>query len=185
MHRTVIAAASALLVMLAGCGTDDPAPAPAPSTSAAASTAPTTDPGPVEPTLPAAAMRGGKAGAEAFVVHYWAMVDYAQASGDVEPLEALNMESCSPCHAGADWIAEIADRGGKILGSTHRVARARSVPASRSNGVWLTYATVRTTPERVIGAGDLNRRGGAGVIEALLTTVHTSSGWLMSDLDEQ
>lgn len=126
--RLLLAAACAALA-LTGCSEDDPAPKidPGDSSSAAATPTPTST-APVEPTLPAEAEGTDAAAAEAFVEFYWEMVNYAQATGDVDGLRELALESCAACSGGADDIELVSQKGGTAEGGTVTVRSARATP---------------------------------------------------------
>ena len=74
-RRTVLAGAvTPLVLVLAGCGSDNPKPAP-PETSSAS---PSASPSVVAPTMPAEAKGTGPEAAKAFVRHYIASLNYAE-----------------------------------------------------------------------------------------------------------
>ena len=77
-----------------------PARSEAPSSSAAV-TSPSPEPeaAATAPVLPAEAREQTAAGAIAFVRHYFAVVDYAYATGDTAPLAAVSDPYCLPCAA--------------------------------------------------------------------------------------
>src|SRR4051812_38018201 len=91
--RAVLTALSLLPVLLvAGCSDDDPEPkfAPTPSESASsASPSSSATPETPQPTMPEAARGSDASSAEAFVKFYWDVVNYAQTSGDLDPLRGL------------------------------------------------------------------------------------------------
>src|SRR3954451_22133056 len=84
IRRFVAVLATVALLSVAGCGDDkkdsrsDPTPTVSPSPSESK-----TPEVPVEPEVPAAMDNEDKAGAKAFVEYYWAVVSYAQITGDV------------------------------------------------------------------------------------------------------
>ncbi|WP_244931632.1 DUF6318 family protein [Nocardioides sp. W7] len=106
------------LVLLAGCTDgDDPEPKVPPTNSSSAVSTPTPTPtGPVEPTLPPEAEGDDAAAAEAFVRFYWETAHYAQASGDVEGLEALASTSCRNCRSGTDYLRDAFAQGASFKG---------------------------------------------------------------------
>ena len=94
---------------LAACSTEKQQPSvlapvsPTPTveaTQSPQSTAPA-DPSPTPaiaaPVLPPESKAHTAAGAMAFVRHYFAVVDYAYASGDTVPLQAISDPECRPC----------------------------------------------------------------------------------------
>lgn len=125
---------------------------PTPTTSAAATSTPsetasetgTVAPSPTVtlPVLPEAAKKGDAPGAEAFLVHWFAVANYAKQTGDTDALLALSEPGCVVC---ADLIAgidETYDAEGHIRGKLWTVESAVSPPPD-SDGVVL--ATVRVT----------------------------------------
>jgi len=132
MRRFVVGAALVLLV--AGCG-GDPKADPSPSTSSApsASSTPTATP----PALPDAAKANTKAGAIAFVRHYIDLVNYAQATGDVDALSTVEDPNCKSCTKGREYLSRIYGSGGHIVGGTWSV---RHVSAKKSGENWAVTA---------------------------------------------
>lgn len=115
--RAVIAAV-ALLLGLSACSGEDPEPKVAPPSPTSPSTTGTSAETP--PEMPDAAKGTDAAAAEAFVEFYWAMVNYAQRTGEVEPLEALSLR-CVGCDAGVASIERTYSNGGKVIGGVGRV----------------------------------------------------------------
>ena len=166
------------LLLATGCshGGDPPAVADPTRTPA---TSPSIRTGPVAPALPAVARRPTKAGAIAFAKYYWAVVDYAQKTGDTHLLRRIANKTCRACDGGADWIDKIHKRGGIIHGGSHTVrsADAQSAPTSAVKGsAFVVSLTVESAPDRVTGAGNLNSRDRGGP-ESLLMTVQWFSTW--------
>ncbi|WP_193605024.1 DUF6318 family protein [Nocardioides dongkuii] len=132
MSRVLLAGVAVTLGLLSGCSDDaDPSPmvSPTPSSSSAGSTSPSHAPtpaGPVEPTLPPEAEGDDAAAAEAFVRHYWEMVNYAQATGDVAGLRRLESPTCEACAGGRRTIEETYGAGGSIEGGEARVSSAQA-----------------------------------------------------------
>ncbi len=80
--RRSLAVACVLPLLLAGCSDAEPTPQMPDPTASSSPPAVETDTGPVEPTLPPEAEGDGNEAAEAFVAHYFAAIDYAQATGE-------------------------------------------------------------------------------------------------------
>lgn len=180
---------AALLVagMVSGCAKDEPSSGPPPtSTSRAVESSSPSEPaatptGPVEPTPPAEANRATRAGAKAFVQYYWAVVNYATATGDVALLETLSEPSCSACRAGIRQITKVYDRGGRIVGGLYEVLELD--PFHLHDAFWSVRSTTRTETQFVRGAGDLNQQypGGESGLHFTLRFHHGS--WKTSTLE--
>src|SRR5689334_13151884 len=107
--RVLTGLALLTLTTLTACtgntGTADPPPATHTTTT---TTTPTPTPTqPVPPVMPQAAKAHTKAGAKAFVKHYWAVVNYAQATGDIETLNRISARGCVGCDAGIRSVKRV------------------------------------------------------------------------------
>src|SRR6478609_11779950 len=105
---TALSLIPALLVT--GCSDDDPKPKFGPTPSATPSSTPssaTSGPTTPLPTLPPEAQGTGPDAAEAFVKFYWATVNYAQATGDIDALRKLGDNSCKACRGGVGYLEEV------------------------------------------------------------------------------
>lgn len=184
MRRLVTVTLVIGLGLLAGCQDgDDPDPKVPPTESS--SPTPTPSPtGPVEPTLPAEAEGDDAAAAEAFVRHFWAMVNYAQASGRVEPLVELALPSCATCASGARWIADVYRRGGEITGGDYSVGATRVTPlAADDQRLFEVVSQVATTDQKITGAGSLDDHFPAGEAKVTLILVVSEMGLRVSRWD--
>lgn len=151
--RTALTALSMISVLALGaCSGDDPEPKVAdPSPSATLPSSPSTTPvsGPVEPTMPAAARGSDAAAAEAFVKFYWEMVNYAQATGDVEGLKVLATR-CLNCDTGVHSIEAAYEDGGEIRGGTGTVDRFDTKFIDRGRKMWaIVECRLSLTPQVV------------------------------------
>ncbi len=187
-RSTAVAAALLVAGLVAGCSDEDP-PRPIESTKSSSgpsspSSAATTEPtptGPVEPTLPAEAREETEAGAEAFVRFYYAMINYATATGEVTNLERLHEPSCEGCQGGIDQVERVYDRGGRIEGSGYQVLRVETIRLR--DGFWSVTARTRIGDQFVRGAGDLNQKfpGGRGGLH--FTLRFRDSVWRTTSLE--
>ena len=187
--RTVITAMSLMSLMsvlaLGACSDDDPEPKladPSPSSSAPSFPSTTAVSGPVEPTMPAAARGTGAAAAEAFVRFYWEMVNYAQATGDVESLLELADQHCRACRGGAHFLADTYERGGHIYGGKGEVS-VRSTGFVRDHGGWSAVVEfdVTSTRQRIDLPGHSEDKVvPAGTIPLRAVLDRTDDGWVMS-----
>ena len=79
------------------------------------------------PLLPDAAKARTAKGAAAFVPYWFATLDYALTTGDVDPLRSASAQSCAPCTAAQEKISQVYGDGGVITGAAYVV---RSVKAA-------------------------------------------------------
>jgi len=117
----LLALLPAVALGVSACGDDPIKPAPltpAPTSASPSPTATSADPA-TPPPLPAAAKKQTVAGAKAFAEYYWEMVNYAQASGEVDPLVALASPTCEGCRGGTDGLRRFFDAGGKVVGGVY------------------------------------------------------------------
>jgi hypothetical protein len=131
--------------------------------------------GAVEPELPSSARKPTEGGAIAFVKHYWAVVDYAQATGDTEGLRSLGMKSCQPCAKGAAGLERIHTGGGVVRGRARVVFAAEAIVgalySSELTGARVTFKV--KVPRQVVfyGVGNVRNEtheGGTNSLEFLL-----------------
>lgn len=120
--------AAVVAVGLVACTPDDdPSDPDTPTGSTSTSTSteePTTDAGPSptddvptppdldQPTPPEEMGVDDRAGAAAAIEHFFALVDYADASGDTRALQSLSGSECESCTATIAAIEEVHENGG-------------------------------------------------------------------------
>ena len=185
--RATLSLTAALLVCacLAACSTNDDQPtilvpsSPAPEVTSADSSASTeADP----PVMPAEAASQTAAGAMAFVRHYFAVVDYAYATGDTAPLAAVSDPKCSPCSGVKDMIDTAVMAGGSWETEPTTVTRV-SVPQGEPMGavnVLLTYSS--QAARELSSTGGEVRTFPALVDQTVqLVLVPEGASWLMFD----
>jgi hypothetical protein len=80
---------------------------------------------PTEPVLPAAAKEASERGARAFIGYYWALINYAQQTGDVSRLRALSAPTCAGCSAGITGVRRLYRSGGRLRGGDYAVQIAQ------------------------------------------------------------
>ncbi|MEQ7848785.1 DUF6318 family protein [Nocardioides kribbensis] len=162
----VAAAMTVSLLSIAGCS-DDPEPEIASPTAAPSplqsSTAPT------EPTAtapPAAAPEGeSRKAAMAAVRHYFDLVNYATATGDIDPLRASTAPNCAACSGGAEALDQIYAQDGEIDGGVATLERASARTVKIGDDVrYLVEADVTTEPQVVTyPEGEVDRYPGGTV----------------------
>ncbi|OLT39244.1 hypothetical protein BJF86_09525 [Serinicoccus sp. CNJ-927] len=184
MTRTIVVAAVAGLVMLAGCDSStEPA---APPTSEDALTTPTEEPSedtevtsePAEtseeatseepdadrpPEMPAVAAEQTEEGAEAFAEHYISTLNWAYMTGDTTASQTLSDSECESC---AGLIAEAAEY--QTEGDYVRTERTSALLSSDG-------ARVEVTIEQLSGAG-------AGEAEIVVRLRPSEEAWLVDEI---
>lgn len=178
--RRALAAACVLPLLLAGCTEAEPTPE-MPDPTSSSPTATETESGPVEPTLPPEAEGDGVEAAEAFVTHYFAMLTYAQATGETDPLGELALEGCSACSGSLEAVRKVYDAGGTIQGGDFSV---RSVKASAQPGAtedsstYVARAKVAHTAQRIQNSGtELDGSGPSGSDRFQMLLVRDAGEW--------
>lgn len=171
--------------LLGGCDGSSAAPEPTetftPSESTDTPTATeSSDPGPVEPTLPQAAKQATREGAEAFVRYYWELVNYAQQTGDTSGLRAIQGDGCDACTSGADWIDSVYKAGGQIHGGQHTVEEMSATHAPVDFKAWLVRCSLLATKTTVSGAGKLNETIGQGRFTTQFSVIFQRGRWEVS-----
>ena len=164
------------LLAVAGCGGSGAADADA-TTSSSPSTPPSSSPSTAPPpALPAAAQQHTKAGAIAFVRHYIALINYAQATGSVDELERAGLESCRSCTSTTRFIARLYARGGRFEGGFTTVLQVMDAISPSEYGDYVVDVTIKIAPSVVHDNGTGRRaRGGTNVLSVF--PKWTLQGW--------
>lgn len=146
------------------------------TTSASESTA--VESGPVEPTLPAAAMKRTDRGAKAFARYWVALVNYAAATGDTARLRLLSDTRCAGCRGLLRGIETPYGRGGHVEGGVWSIGPLKSLPLDHGAD-WAGFAEGQASPQLVVDPvdGSVAYRGGAFHFYSYLGW--TESGWIM------
>ncbi len=163
----------------------EPSMIPSDSAGSGATSEPTDEPSvPTEPTLPAAATKPTKAGAEAFVEYYWGLVSYAQSTGDVMQLERLGGPDCSGCDGGAAFISEIYRRDGTIVADPYRVTELtlHKYPTSSKTPVYNALVTTRSSRQVIHVPGKKTQRVPPISEKWDLTIIFTHEAWRVDQL---
>jgi hypothetical protein len=176
MRRSVVGAA--LMLLLAGCG-GDPKVDPPPSTSPTPSVSATHSP----PALPEAAKANTKAGAIAFVRHYVDLINYAQATGDITTLAAVEDPGCKSCANGRDVLSSIYKAGGVIKGGHLSFRFSSAAPSPRYKG-WLISGSLHFAPQTVVrqaGGTSEELTGGTTPANAFVSASNPTHEWRVMD----
>ena len=155
MSRLVVGAV-ALLLALTACG-GDPKPDPSPSVSTSVTSPASATPTP--PVMPEEAKADTKAGAIAFVKYYIALINHAQATGDVDALAKVEGPDCKSCAEGRDYLKKIYGSGGHISGGAWSVHR---VKARQSGENWAVTVTGAFAPSDAYASADADPQHAKG-----------------------
>lgn len=175
-----ILAATAALLALSACGSQDPPSAAGPSSAPPAPTTKPTPSGPVPPTMPAAARQRTKAGAIAFAKYYWRVVDYATATLDTTPLRRLRLGSCGQCRGSEQWLHEVRKAHGRIHGLRNSLkVDDVFIPKERPGTALVTFH-VTSSAGQVVAAGKLNKTYRRGTSGGQFTLAYQRRGWVIA-----
>lgn len=173
-----LAAAALPLALLVGCSGEEPEPKFPDEPSSSPTEASPSEP--VEPTPPAAMERGDEAGAKAFVEYYYAFMNYAQQTGDVEGFRRLGLKSCAGCEGALEFVDGVYKNGGQSVGGiyTPRTIKVtgRQRLTDKVTRVFLTVVASRTK-QKITGAGPHDGTYPAGESRLRFQLIHDSSGW--------
>lgn len=178
-RRTVLAGAvTALVLVLTGCGSDNPKP----SRPASSSASPSASPSAVAPTMPAEAKGTGPEAAKAFVKHYIATLNYAAVSGDTTGLRRLYSRSCTFCEGISDGFDRVHVNGGSIKTNGWRV---RHLDAGAGSSAIKVLASVNVTPQVVLLKAGTKPKKFDGIPNAKRRFSLSASGgsWSLTNLE--
>ena len=134
------------------------------------------------PVLPAEAREQTAAGAIAFVRHYFAVVDYAYATGDTAPLATISDPGCLACAKVRDTIdATIADGGSYVTAATQVTdLRVSGIELVDAEEVLADYSTPATLA--IDSNGDTVRRfAPTSDMKASVIVLWLPAGWSAGD----
>jgi hypothetical protein len=175
---------AALTLALVGCSDDDPEPKadPTPSTSTSTSVTPTPEPTsrPTEPPAPPGAMADSKSGVEEFISYFWEVANYAQATGDTKTLRTLGAKSCGGCQGAFDFVDNVYDAGGSIVGGAYTLGELKTERlVAANNDVVIFRSTFPTTNTRQVvrQPGMKPQVFKASTVRARFTLSYQPDGW--------
>ena len=145
MRRLLVGAA---LLLVAGCG-GDPTPSPSPSAPSSPVSSSPVSTTPSAPVMPEAAKANTKAGAVAFVKYYVKLINYAQATGDVDALAMVDAEDCASCANARRALSEIYQGGGHIEGGALHASVMSTARRPEVNG-WTVFLGVSYGPQSIV-----------------------------------
>jgi hypothetical protein len=148
------------VAFVGACSQETPQPAPSSSSSTTATaTSPTTEvtepPVAEPPALPPEATTPDAAGAAAFVRHWFDLVNYAYATGDTAPAQALSDPDCETC---INLIKTIEDQyrdGGRIEGGQLSVLSADAPTPQAGEVALVTTRVAQAALRGISSAGDV------------------------------
>ena len=176
-RRTVLAGAvTALVLVLTGCGSDNPKP----SRPASSSASPSASPSAVAPTMPAEAKGTGPEAAKAFVKHYLATFSYAARTGDVRGMRSLAADGCTSCGELTDKIQQVYGAGGSASGRGYEERNLR-VTESSSSRVVLRGVVTQFAQRSVSSSGASPTNFPRGELKSQFEVVQQDGNWHLKD----
>lgn len=178
--------AGACVIAVAGCSGEsdaDPEPTFTPSATSEPPTASQSAEEPVEPVPPAEMERDDEVGAKAFAEFYWEVATYAQKTGETGLLKRLQLPMCEACTGAREWIEDVYEGGGQIIGSEMTGTVTDVTPlgvAGRDERVGFSAEVMlKSKPGKVVNsAGVVTRRSKAAESKVALTVnFDLQSGW--------
>jgi hypothetical protein len=171
------------LLGLTGCGAAAPA-APASPTPTVATTSPSPTPTTGPPAIPAAARQHTTAGAKAFVVYFWQVVDYATAELEPDALAPLVRADCTGCTAGLDFIKNAKKRDATIRGGNEHVESITAQRVSLGKDEYFSVEVrISNTKQHVVYADGTSKTFPASTVQDHLMLQPTPTGWIVASLE--
>jgi len=134
--------------------------------------------------MPSVAREHTAAGAKAFVVYYWHVVDYAQKTLDTTLLQSISNKDCLGCNNGIVGLRHDAKRGARIRGGDNTVSNLRVTPHSLGE-ISFTQALLsvtNTTQTETFPNGKVKHTASATVrLRMLLQPI--PAGWSVETLE--
>ena len=179
--------------LLSACASDVEQPTTLEPPSAAVSTPavatppsgePAPDP-PAAPVLPAEGREQTAAGAIAFVRHYFAVVDYAYATGDTAPLAAASDPACLPCAGIKEMVDATTSAGGSYADRKTQLVEL-TVPDGEPQGAVEVHVRYESDGAIRLDSGGtaVSRLEGARDDRLRIVLVPVESSWLIYDYSE-
>ncbi|HEY0888138.1 MAG TPA: DUF6318 family protein [Nocardioides sp.] len=99
--------------------------------------------------MPEAARAHTPEGAEAFVRHFWAVVDYGRETLDTEPIRALSRSDCKGCLGGIRALGEIRKHGGRIRGGQTTISELKATGLKAGDQVFYDVTFLHTNAPEI------------------------------------
>lgn len=190
-------------LIVAGCGSETPgggastwaatdavsssATTPSPSTSQASAPPTvgqtvtiTTGPAPTLPPMPPEAQEMTNEGAEAFVRYWFDLANYAQATGDTDPLMAQSGPECDMCAALRDGVEASYHDGGRVIGTLWTLTQCSVI--TRRSEVFGVQITFDQSPGLELDSGSVLKQTLDGDHQTLVAVVSFHNGWHMGEI---
>jgi hypothetical protein len=134
--------------------------------------------------MPDAAKAHTEAGAKAFVVYYWQVVDYVQQTLDISPIEVISASSCVGCQAGIKSMKKLARQHARLVGGEEKVSKLRSENVVPGHSVLVAF-DLTNEPQRVEIPGKKPLLHPGGTTNKLMALLPRDTGWLAGELRAQ
>lgn len=169
-------------LVIGGCTPDDPEPTPTTPVETSTSAPETSEPTVAVPEMPAEAAEATAAGAEAWVAHWFELVNYAKATGDTTPLKDLSGQSCQVCAGTAADIDANYANGSHMEGGEARLLSSLSPPPDARNLVAVA-ATFTEDPATVVSAdGSREPRNATPETRVDFVMVYEEGRWALREI---
>jgi Family of unknown function (DUF6318) len=182
----LLSAGVAVVVLLGACSDDaqpktepssSPSPAASPSASPEATTPQSATPAPAVPTLPPEARARTPEAAAAFARHWFKVLDYAYATGDVEQLRAVSDGECESCMAFISQIEGRTASGGSFRGGGIDVSIAEASPLDASQSSLVSIGYSQQPLVEVAADGSIVNEGSSESGTLSFYALYQESGW--------
>ncbi len=171
-------------LVVAGCTPDEPEPTPTtPVETNTTSSAPeTSEPTVAAPEMPAEAMQASAAGAQAWVTHWFDLVNYAKATGDTQPLKTFSGSACKVCASTASDIDSNYADGGHMEGGEATVLSVLSPPPDSRNLVAVATTFTEAAATVVRANGSREPRNATPETRIDFVMVHEGGQWALREI---
>lgn len=134
--------------------------------------------------MPEAAKAHTRAGAKAFVVYYWRVVDYAQNTLDTSPVAAISDPTCAACKAGIKSLRDIAVLGGRFVGGGETVSHVNAFPVRQGKPETVAF-NLTNQRQQVVVPGKKTVVHSGRISRMLMALIPRDGGWLAADFEKR
>ena len=166
-------------LVIGGCTPDEPEPRPTTPVETSTSAPETSEPTVAAPEMPAQANEPSAAGAEAWVQHWFDLLNYAKRTGDTEPLAAVSGQDCQVCRSTIESIDSDYAAGGQVQGGEAAVVSLLSPPPDARNlvAVGTTFTEAESTVTTSAGATETRSATPETTVDFVL--VYEDDAWVL------